>query len=167
MRVKETYYASPCLLDDSCEPNVVLYTADNYERAHTHTHTHAHTHSNRSAAHMAIGQYDKSIDDADSALRLRPQWVKGFLRKGDALKAAGRVRAAVSVYEEGLQVDSESADLRDRLASAIAQLQSLEEAERRRQQEEAAEAAKREEDAEQKRKCDEAKARLAQVSFAT
>ena len=117
--------------------------------------------SNRSAAHLALGHFDRSLDDADSALKLNPDWPKGFLRKGDALKAAGRVREALLVYQQGLTVDSSCADLRDRVATAGALLESLEQAEVERKEEQAA----REAEAVKQREYADAKARLAQQRY--
>ena len=63
--------------------------------------------SNRSAAHLALGHTDKALDDAEAALRLKPDWPKGFLRKGDALLGSGTLKGAneaVEVYMQGVAV---------------------------------------------------------------
>ena len=63
--------------------------------------------SNRSAAHLALGHTDKALDDAEAALRLKPDWPKGFLRKGDALLGSGSLKGAheaVEVYMQGVAV---------------------------------------------------------------
>ena len=63
--------------------------------------------SNRSAAHLALGHKDKALDDAEAALRLKPDWPKGFLRKGDALLGSGTLKGAheaVEVYMQGVAV---------------------------------------------------------------
>ncbi|EKX53648.1 hypothetical protein GUITHDRAFT_41131, partial [Guillardia theta CCMP2712] len=38
--------------------------------------------SNRSAAHLALKHHEKALGDAESALKLKPDWSKGYLRKG-------------------------------------------------------------------------------------
>ena len=95
-------------------------------------------------------------------LALNASWTKGFIRKGDALKAAGRAREALDVYKQGLEANPKCGDLQERAATAEAQLAMLEEEERERARAQATEAAMRHAEEERKRLCDEAKVRLAQ-----
>lgn len=43
--------------------------------------------SNRCAALIKISKYSKALDDADTAIRLRPEWDKGYYRKASVLEA--------------------------------------------------------------------------------
>jgi len=60
--------------------------------------------ANRSAAYLqSIDKHAEALCDAELVLRLRPDWDKGYLRKGCALRLAGRLDEAKSCYEEGLR----------------------------------------------------------------
>ena len=48
--------------------------------------------SNRSAVYSAQGDYQKALDDANKATELKPDWSKGYLRKGAALRGQGDLR---------------------------------------------------------------------------
>ena len=48
--------------------------------------------SNRSAVYSAQGEYQKALDDANKATELKPDWSKGHLRKGAALRGQGDLR---------------------------------------------------------------------------
>jgi len=41
--------------------------------------------SNRSACYASLKQFDKALDDANKATELKPDWAKGWSRKGAAL----------------------------------------------------------------------------------
>ena len=45
--------------------------------------------SNRSHAYYKMGNYHAALADAESTIALRPDWGKGYFRKGMALKALG------------------------------------------------------------------------------
>ena len=44
--------------------------------------------SNRSAALLKLQKVAKALADAEHCLKLRPEWEKGYFRKGAALEAA-------------------------------------------------------------------------------
>ena len=52
--------------------------------------------SNRSITFLKMGNALKALEDAELAVALRPDWPKGYLRRGSALKKLGR-------HEEALQ----------------------------------------------------------------
>lgn len=41
--------------------------------------------SNRSLCHVRIGEANKALLDANSCIKIRPEWLKGYYRKGIAL----------------------------------------------------------------------------------
>ena len=43
--------------------------------------------------------------DADLAIELKPDWAKGYSRKGAALTGLGKYAAAVDAYKKGLKLD--------------------------------------------------------------
>ena len=79
--------------------------------------------SNRSGALAAMGNYGPALADADQAIQLSPQWVKGYSRRGAALYGMGRMQEALDAYEAGLRIEPGSAqmaqaaaDVRQRMA---------------------------------------------------
>ncbi|KAJ9468496.1 Stress-induced-phosphoprotein 1 [Diplonema papillatum] len=75
-------------------------------------------HSSRSAANMRQGNVREALRDAELAVFYNPWWVKGWLRKGQALAqlaTAADIDAAVDALEEGLMIDPRSMDIRDAL----------------------------------------------------
>jgi len=72
------------------------YLAKDYETALTHyakaieeaptDHT---LYSNRSATYHAMGNFQKALEDAEKSIEVKPDWAKGFLRKGMAMEELG------------------------------------------------------------------------------
>jgi tetratricopeptide (TPR) repeat protein len=61
--------------------------------------------SNRSAAYLQsplLAGPSLALKDAESAISLRPDWFKGYLRKGDALFAQGKFSQALEFYSAAL-----------------------------------------------------------------
>jgi len=61
--------------------------------------------SNRSAAYCANREYFDALADAAKTIELKPDWVKGWARKGAALHGTGSYKAALAAYEKGLELD--------------------------------------------------------------
>jgi len=74
--------------------------------------------SNRCAAYMGLNKFDEALSDAESCIRLKPDWVKGYYRKGMALVALYRYEEAARAFKKGLEVDPGNADLKDKLKEA-------------------------------------------------
>ena len=45
--------------------------------------------SNRSGAYASLKDYDKALEDAERTTELKPDWAKGWGRKGAALHGTG------------------------------------------------------------------------------
>ena len=67
--------------------------------------------SNRSAMHLNLGEYDQSINDAEKAISLKPDYAKAYLRKGKALEGQQRLQEALDTYKLGLEKDKTNAQL--------------------------------------------------------
>ncbi|KAL2099249.1 hypothetical protein ACEWY4_005729 [Coilia grayii] len=65
---------------------------------------------NRSFCFEKMEQYEKALMDANVALSMNPQWVKGLYRKGRALSGLKRFLEAMGVYKEVLTLDNSCAD---------------------------------------------------------
>ncbi|KAK7416761.1 Hsp90 cochaperone [Neonectria magnoliae] len=73
--------------------------------------------SNRSAAYASKRDWDNALQDAEQTTQLKPDWAKGWGRKGAALHGKGDLLGANDAYEEGLKHDASNAQLKNGLAS--------------------------------------------------
>jgi DnaJ family protein C protein 8 len=67
--------------------------------------------SNRSAAHLCNDSKTKALRDAEACIESKPDWWKGYIRKGAAEHALGRFDLAQSTYFRGLELDPGNASL--------------------------------------------------------
>ena len=65
--------------------------------------------SNRSAAHLANGDPDRPLEDGTACIKAKPDWPKGYNRKGCALHALKKYDEAIATFEEGLKIAPGSA----------------------------------------------------------
>ncbi|KDR14610.1 stress-induced-phosphoprotein 1 isoform X1 [Zootermopsis nevadensis] len=93
------YYTEAITLDDN---NHVLY-------------------SNRSAAYAKASKYHQALEDAEKTVQLKPDWGKGYSRKGSALAYLGRIDESIKAYEEGLVHEPENQQLKEALQGVRAQ----------------------------------------------
>ncbi|OWF53763.1 LON peptidase N-terminal domain and RING finger protein 3-like [Mizuhopecten yessoensis] len=61
--------------------------------------------SNRSHAYASLDKYEEALRDGELVIRLRPDWPKGYFRKGCALYGLGRYGDAVVVLLQCLAMD--------------------------------------------------------------
>ncbi|TQV96301.1 heat shock protein [Cordyceps javanica] len=73
--------------------------------------------SNRSAAYASKRDWDAALKDAEKTTEIKPDWPKGWGRKGAALHGKGDLLGANDAYEEGLKHDSGNAQLKSGLAA--------------------------------------------------
>ena len=57
------------------------------------------------------------MQDAEKTTQIKPDWAKGWGRKGAALHGQGDLLGANDAYEEGLKLDANNAQLKSGLAS--------------------------------------------------
>ena len=80
-------------------------------------------HNNCSAAYFRLGLYSEALEHAGYGARLAEaslrrnlkgsaQYIKSFVRKGEALLALRRHREAVSTFEKGLEIDPLNPELK-------------------------------------------------------
>ncbi|XP_065830517.1 tetratricopeptide repeat protein 28-like isoform X1 [Oscarella lobularis] len=62
--------------------------------------------SNRSAAFVHIKKYQEALSDADKVVELKPDWAKGYYRRGIALHHLKRHTEAIVAFSKGLGLDS-------------------------------------------------------------
>lgn len=73
--------------------------------------------SNRSAAYASKKDWDHALQDAEKTTEIKPDWPRGWGRKGAALHGKGDLLGANDAYEEGLKHDPSNAGLKSSLAS--------------------------------------------------
>ncbi|KAK4193230.1 putative heat shock protein [Podospora australis] len=73
--------------------------------------------SNRSAAYASKKDWDHALQDAEKTTELKPDWPKGWGRKGTALYGKGDLLGAHDAYEQGLKLDPNNAGMKNDLAS--------------------------------------------------
>ena len=81
--------------------------------------------SNRSAAYLAKGDADGAFKDAEECIKVKPDWAKGYVRKGAALHKAARYEDAMEAYEAGLKISPDDAGLKSGLEAVKKALLSL------------------------------------------
>ncbi|KAK3597512.1 hypothetical protein CHS0354_041930 [Potamilus streckersoni] len=62
--------------------------------------------SNRSHAYAALDKYKEALEDAEKVVMLRPDWPKGYFRKGTALYGLGHYEEAVVALLQCLALDT-------------------------------------------------------------
>ncbi|KAI1655338.1 hypothetical protein F4813DRAFT_367600 [Daldinia decipiens] len=73
--------------------------------------------SNRSAAYASKKDWTNALNDAEKTTQIKPDWPRGWGRKGAALHGSGDLLGASDAYEEGLKHDPNNAGLKSSLAS--------------------------------------------------
>lgn len=76
--------------------------------------------SNRSAAYLSKGYAESALKDAEASIHEKPDWPKGYGRKGAALHAQKKYADAIKAYEAGLVVAPGDASLEKGLAEVRA-----------------------------------------------
>merc|ERR1712137_427282 len=71
--------------------------------------------SNRSAAYASLGKYEEALQDGEKTIGVKPDWVKGYSRKGLALFKLDRLQEAMQCYEDGLKEEPENDGLKQSL----------------------------------------------------
>ncbi|UIZ24440.1 hypothetical protein KXD40_008631 [Peronospora effusa] len=78
--------------------------------------------SNRSAAQLKLHKAEEALKDADQCISLKPNWPKGYSRRGSALYALHRYADAYQAYKDGLNYEASNEGLLEGLRSVEAKL---------------------------------------------
>lgn len=71
--------------------------------------------SNRSGAYASLKQWDKALEDAEKTTQIKPDWAKGWGRKGTAEHGVGNLVAAKDAFDEALKLDPANAQAKSGL----------------------------------------------------
>eukprot|EP01080_Neovahlkampfia_damariscottae_P005142 gene5142-8748_t len=67
--------------------------------------------SNRSAAYLALGDYQKAYEDGEALVNVKPDWSKSYLRKGTALKFLKKYDESSECLSKGLEIEPNNPQL--------------------------------------------------------
>jgi stress-induced-phosphoprotein 1 len=73
--------------------------------------------SNRSGAYASLKNFDKALEDANKTTELKPEWAKGWGRKGAALHGVGNLVDAVDAFDHALSLEPTNAQAKSGLES--------------------------------------------------
>ncbi|KAH7120930.1 hypothetical protein B0J11DRAFT_551482 [Dendryphion nanum] len=73
--------------------------------------------SNRSGAYASLKDYEHALEDANKVVEIKPDWSKGWGRKGTALHGSGDLVGATDAFEEALKLDPKNAQAQSGLNS--------------------------------------------------
>ncbi|KAK6130172.1 hypothetical protein DH2020_036088 [Rehmannia glutinosa] len=67
--------------------------------------------SNRAAAFLHLVKLNKALTDADTTISLKPDWEKGYFRKGCILEAMERYEDALAAFQVALKYNPQSSEV--------------------------------------------------------
>ncbi|KAK4587408.1 hypothetical protein RGQ29_024210 [Quercus rubra] len=67
--------------------------------------------SNRAAAFLQLVKLNKALADAETTIKLKPQWEKGYFRKGCILEAMEQYDDALAAFQTALQYNPQSSEV--------------------------------------------------------
>jgi tetratricopeptide (TPR) repeat protein len=104
-----------CLSEGNFRAAVQFYTTAINQQHAPEQHVY---YSNRAAAYCKLGEWDDALADAERCVLVRPDWGKGYFRKGVALQGLKRLGEAVDAFRKGITVDPANEGLKKALDSA-------------------------------------------------
>ncbi|KAI8798730.1 LON peptidase N-terminal domain and RING finger protein 3 [Biomphalaria glabrata] len=75
--------------------------------------------SNRSHTHASLDQFEDALADAEMVIKLKPQWPKGYFRKGFAAYGLGKYEDAAVAFLQCLALDQKATSAKDYLSKAL------------------------------------------------
>ncbi|VAH95724.1 unnamed protein product [Triticum turgidum subsp. durum] len=78
--------------------------------------------SNRSLCYLQTTEADKALHDANTCIKLRPEWIKGYYRKGAALMSLEDYKEACDAFMAGLQLDPGNAEMEKVFMEAVEEM---------------------------------------------
>ncbi|XP_071987837.1 tetratricopeptide repeat protein 31 isoform X2 [Engystomops pustulosus] len=80
---------------------------------------------NRSYSYERLALYKEALADAERSLELQPNFIKGYFRKGKALKGLKRYSEAISAFQRALSCDLNRVEAAQEVADCQRKLQEL------------------------------------------
>ena len=63
---------------------------------------------NRSMAYLNLGKFEMALSDANECIKIKPDWGKGYHRKGSALHKLKRYEDSMDAFVQGQKYDPEN-----------------------------------------------------------
>src|SRR6185312_14980361 len=83
--------------------------------------------SNRCASYLQLNEFQKALYDANACIRIKPNWPKGYNRKGSCLIRLNRLDEAYAAFEKTIELEPDNRE-------ALAALEKLRTSSQRQQQ---------------------------------
>lgn len=71
--------------------------------------------SNRSACHFNMSNYSRALEDAETALKIKPDYVKGYQRKASAQEKMNLIDESIATLKKGLEYEPNNQAIKDSL----------------------------------------------------
>lgn len=68
---------------------------------------------NRSMAYLNLGKFEMALSDANECIKIKPDWGKGYHRKGTALHKMRKFEDSMEAYAKGLEIDPTNAAMKN------------------------------------------------------
>jgi len=114
----------PIMADAAKNQGNEFFKVKNYDEAIKHYSEgigidakHHVCYSNRSACYAATGKWSEALQDAEKCIESKPDFAKGYSRKGAALYGAKKLEEAAAAYQEGIDKFPDDASLKQGLDS--------------------------------------------------
>jgi tetratricopeptide (TPR) repeat protein len=104
-----------CLAEGNFRAAVQFYTTAINQHHAPEQHVY---YSNRAAAYIRLQEWDEALADAERCVLVRPDWGKGYFRKGVALQGLRRLGEAVDAFRKGVVADPANEGLKKALEGA-------------------------------------------------
>lgn len=78
--------------------------------------------SNRAASFTGLAKYQEAVADGDNCIRVRPNWLKGYFRKGAALEAMNKLDDALKAYDDSLKTEPNNTEIQEKINTVRLQI---------------------------------------------
>ncbi|KAG5489888.1 hypothetical protein JKF63_00005 [Porcisia hertigi] len=78
--------------------------------------------SNRAGSWQNLNKFEKATEDSIQCIRVRPNWLKGYFRKGVAMESMGKYDEAQTAFKEALKLSPGNEEVMEKLQSINSKL---------------------------------------------
>uniref|UniRef100_A0A061S0W4 Tetratricopeptide repeat protein 1-like n=1 Tax=Tetraselmis sp. GSL018 TaxID=582737 RepID=A0A061S0W4_9CHLO len=102
-----------------------LKAAALYSRAIKEDPNNAVLFSNRAEALLQLKKVTKALQDAEECIKLKPDWEKGYFRKGSVLESMERYAEALEAYEHAASLKPDNRDIQAKVKNMTRYIRKL------------------------------------------
>eukprot|EP01103_Thecamoeba_quadrilineata_P015259 TRINITY_DN475_c0_g1_i1.p1 TRINITY_DN475_c0_g1~~TRINITY_DN475_c0_g1_i1.p1 ORF type:complete len:559 (-),score=137.24 TRINITY_DN475_c0_g1_i1:49-1725(-) len=119
-------YIDPVKALEEREKGNALFKAQNYPEA-IKTYTEGlrrnpedHVlYSNRAATYTKLGEFQLGLEDAERCIKMKPDFVKGYIRKGNLEFSLKQYHKALETYDQALKIDPENYEAKEGIQKTL------------------------------------------------